>query len=203
MTTAASSHCATSVILPFRLANDGSIDPRVPSRRRLRRETRERDHSPGAAQVRAAIGAIEQPVERDGERVDVAGRHEDARPLVVRPCRSARRTRSHDGRLAQLRFDGDEPEPLVSRRHDQRGGAAVQVDQRRLRKLSQPVDAVRDAERAARARRARGRARRHRRRRARRRRVMRAIASSSGPIPFCAVRRPTNSKRSVSRCAAG
>ena len=62
------------VMLVFRLPNDGPVDPGVATRGRLRCKARERNDASRSAKVCAAVGSVENCVERRGERVDVAWR---------------------------------------------------------------------------------------------------------------------------------
>src|SRR5690349_11644912 len=83
MTTAATSHCAMRATLPFGSGNDGSIDTGVATRGGLRSETSECDDATCSAEIRATIWAIQQRIERAGQRIDVAGWNEHTSSIVL------------------------------------------------------------------------------------------------------------------------
>src|SRR4030095_12030552 len=132
MTTAATTHCATSVSLLLGRANDGAIDTSVAARGRFRRKASECDHSPGPPELGAALGVIEQPIERCCQGVNIARRNEEAGAVVLHGVGETAGLVRNYRCLAELSLDRDQAQPFVSGRNDQRRGAPVQVDQLRL-----------------------------------------------------------------------
>ncbi len=153
-----------------------SVDVGVASGNRLGGEGGERVQTSGGAERRAAIVALEQ---RRSARPRARPRRRRGRGCPVRSCcttsvQSARVERD-DRRLAQLRFDGDEAEPFIDRRNDERGGAPIEVDELGLRQRSEP----RARDRRARARRASSWSDRRGPRRRRRRRAQPTVSGNS------------------------
>ena len=132
------------VMLVFRLATDGTIDPGVATGGRLRREARERNDPPGPTEICAAIGTIEERIERRGERVDVPRRNQQTGPIVLHGIRESTAVKGNHRRLAQLRFYGDEPQTFVSRRHHQCCRSTLKLGEARLWQVAQPSYAIGD-----------------------------------------------------------
>src|SRR6478672_1162745 len=127
MTTAATTHCATSLSLLVRRANDRAIDTGVAARCRFRGKAGKRDHASCPPQLGAAVRVIQQPIERGGEGSHVARRNEKPGAIVLHRVGEPAGLVGDDRCFAELGFDRNQAQTFICGWNDQRRGTSIQV----------------------------------------------------------------------------